>query len=157
MLKVVLTDEKSGQALHSEEYQQEGFKNRILLTETIAGHYGVFKSASFTVIGTTELVTPKGSNSIQITDLIVTFEKKNTATVTINFHDGTNTATLLSATLTDGPLNLSSNFRGRIRGWNTAHVDVVIAAADAIGSVAIGYVIHPAATGLAYAEWNSRR
>lgn len=157
MLKVVLTDEKSGMSLHSEEYQQEDFKARVLLTETLAGHYGVFKTATFTVAGTTELITPKGIKSIQITDLIVTFEKKNAATVSINFHDGTNTAPLFKATLTDAPVNLSSNFRGRIRGWNTAHIDVVIAGADAIGTVAVGYVIHPAATGLTYAEWQAKR
>ena len=157
MLKVVLTDEKTGASFHTEEYQMEGVKNRVLLTETIAGHYGVFKTSAFTVAGTTELITPKGNKSIQITDLIVTFEKKNTATVAINFHDGTNTAPLFKATLTDAPVNMSSNFRGRIRGWNTAHIDVIIAGADAIGSVAIGYIIHPSEIGMIYEEWVAAR
>lgn len=157
MLKVALTDEKTGASFHTEEYQMEGFKNRVLLTETIAGHYGVFKTSLFTVAGTTELITPKDQKSIQITDLIVTFEKKNTATVTINFHDGTNIAPLFKATLTDAPVNMSSNFRGKIRGWNTAHVDVIIAGADAVGTVAVGYIIHQPETGMTYAEWAAKR
>ena len=157
MLKVALADQKTGIDLHSEIYKQEGFSGQVLLTETIAGHYGVFKTAAFTVQGTTELITPKGSKSIQITDLVVTFEKKNSGVVTINFHDGTNTAPLFKATLTDAPVNLSSNFRGRWKGWMSAHIDVVISGADAIGTVAIGYIIHPAASSLSYTEWAAAR
>ena len=157
MLRVALTDLKTGEALHSEEYNQEGYSARVLLTENIPAHYGKFKTAAFTVQGTTELITPKGTNSIQLTDLIITFEKKNTSVVSINFHDGTNTAPILKATLTDGPLNLAQSFNGRWQGWQTAHIDVVIATADAIGSVAIGYVIHPADASLIYSQWAAAR
>ena len=156
-LPVVLVDEGTGNALHSEPYYLEGEEGRVLLTETISGHYGTFKTAAFTVQGTTELISVKGSESIKLTDLIVSFEKKNLASVTINFHDGTNTAPLLKATINDAPVNMSCNMAGNWHGWQGAHIDVIIAGANAIGTVAIGYVKYPTDGGLPYAEWNARR
>ena len=157
MIKAVLTDKGSGISLHSEEYYMEEGVGRVLLVTTIPKEYGFFKTAAYTVQGTVEQVTPKGGESIEITDLIINFEKKNTAVVTINFHDGTNTAPLIKATLTDAPINMASNFVGRWQGWADAHIDVVISGADSIGTVAIGYVKHPKADSVSYSEWASRR
>lgn len=157
MIKAVLTDKASGIPLHSEDYYMEGEEGRVLLVTTIQKQYGFFKTTAYTVQGTVEQVTPKGGESIEITDLIINFEKKNTAVVTINFHDGTNTAPLVKATLTDAPINMASNFVGKWQGWSDAHIDVVISAADAIGTVAIGYVKHPKKDSVSYSEWTSRR
>jgi hypothetical protein len=157
MIKAVLTHSASGKELHSEEYYQEGEEGRVLLIQTIPKQYGFFKTGAYTVQGTFEQITPKGDGSLELTDMIVTFEKKNLGVVTINFHDGTNTAQLLRTPLTDSSLNLSMNFVGRWKGWAAAHIDVIISGADSIGTVAIGYIRHNEANSLPYAEWNALR
>ena len=157
MIQVVLVDKGSGVPLHSEKYYMEGGNGRVFLVTNIQKQYGLFKTAAYTVQGTVEQVTPKGGESIELTDLIVTFEKKNLGVVTINFHDGTNTAPLVKSTLTDGPINMACNFVGKWHGWSDAHIDVVISGADSIGTVSIGYVKHPKANSVGYAAWNARR
>ena len=157
MIKAVLTDKGSGISLHSEEYYMEEGVGRVLLVTNIQKQYGFFKTAAYTVQGTVEQVTPRGGESIELTDIIVTFEKKNLGVVTVNFHDGTNTAPILQSTLTDGPVNMSCNFIGRWQGWSDAHIDVIIGGADSKGTVAIGYVKHPKVDSVLYSEWTSRR
>jgi hypothetical protein len=156
-VKAILTDSGTGKALHSEDYYVEGSEGRVLLITTIPENYGMFKSAAFTVQGTTQMITPTGNGSVQITDLLVTFEKKGSAVVTLNFHDGTNTVTIFKGTVTDAPMNFSSNFKGRWQGWQGAHIDVVTSGADVIGNVAIGYILYPTIGSLPYSEWNSLR
>jgi hypothetical protein len=159
MIKTTLIDASTGTALHTEGYYQEGAEEeaRLLIITDIPKYYGVFKTTSYTAQGTTQQVTPKGSGSILLTDIIVTFEKKNLGVVTINFHDDTNTVPIIKATLTDAPCNLSMNFNGRWQGWASAHIDVVISGADSIGTVSIGYVLVPPNDSLSYSAWDSKR
>jgi hypothetical protein len=157
LIKAVLVDLASGKSLHSEEYHQESEAGRVLLTTTIHKHYGFFKTAAYTVQGTFEQITPPSGFSLELTDLIVTFEKKNLGVVTINLHDGTNTAPLMKVTLTDAPVNMVSNFSGRWRGWKDAHIDVVISGADSIGNVSIGYLKHDPNDTLTYNQWTAAR
>jgi hypothetical protein len=156
-VKCVLIDEKTGQFLHTEDYELYGEDKKTLIVTTPSKAHGYFKTAAYTVQGTFEQISIPDAGSIELTDLIVTFEKKNTAVVTINFHDGTNTAPITKITLTDGPCNLVTNFGGRWRGWKNAHIDVIIATADAIGTVAIGYMRYTSKTSLAYDAWNAAR
>jgi hypothetical protein len=156
-LDVILKHAGTGKELHSEGYYHEGSEGRMLLVTTIHDNYGLFKSSAFTAQGTTEMVTPKGNGSIQMTDLIITFEKKGSAVITLNYHDGTNTVTIFKGTVTDAPLNFSSNFKGRWQGWQGAHIDVVITGADVVGNIAIGYVTHPTIGSLPYSDWNAER
>jgi hypothetical protein len=156
-VNVILTDSGTGKSIHSEAYNVEGGDGRVLLTTTIPENYGMFKSAAFTVQGTTQMITPVGNGSVQITDLIITFEKKGSAVITLNFHDATNTVTFFKGTTTDAPINFSSNFKGRWQGWQGAHIDVVITGADVIGNIAIGYVLYPTVGSLPYSEWNTLR
>jgi hypothetical protein len=156
-LKIVLVDLATGQALHSEDYFLEGEAGKVLLTTSIYRHYGVFKTASYTVQGTTEQVTPSGGGSLELTDFIISFEKKGSGVVNINFHDGTVTVPIIKITLTDAPVSIAHDFAGHWHGWADAHIDVVISGADSVGTVAIGYVKHPAPDSLSYSEWNARR
>lgn len=155
--KLVLIDSGSGKALHIEDYFIYGEHGKILPITTPQKTHGVFKTATYTVQGTTEQITPKGGGSLELTDLIVTFEKKNLSVVTINFHDGTNTAPIIKSTLTDSPVNLAISFNGRWQGWKNAHVDVIISGADAIGAIAIGFLHHDELDTLSYEDWNTRR
>jgi hypothetical protein len=154
---VYLIDAATGQALHTEDYPLYGADDKILAVIVPQKVHGVFKTAAYTVQGTFQQITPVGNGSIELTDMIITFEKKNTGVVTVNLHDGTNTAPIVKVTLTDASCNLAINFSGRWKGWAAAHIDVVISGADSIGTVAIGYVHHDAANSLTYSEWNSLR
>lgn len=157
-IKAVLYDSALGVPIHSEKYLQEvGGEAMILAVTDVPKSYGFFKTTTFTAQATTELVTPRGNQSILLTDLIVTFEKKNLGTVRINFHDGTNTETIFYATLTDAPVNVAINFTGRWQGWKTAHIDVITGGADSIGSVAIGYVRCPENASMDYTAWVAAR
>jgi len=157
-LKAVIYDSSLGEPIHTEPYFQEvGGESRILSTTDIPMSYGFFKTTAFTVQGTTEIITPRGNQSILLTDMIVTFEKKNLGTVRINFHDGTNTETIFYSTLTDAPVNIAINFTGRWQGWRPAHIDVIIGGADSVGSVAVGYVRCPELASLDYTAWIAAR
>jgi len=56
--------------------------------------------------------------------------------------------------VTDAPVYLHMPFRGRVRGWRDARVDVVVTNA-VIGSVMAVYVKVP--SGLPFAEWDELR
>jgi len=160
MLKAVLIDPASGKALHVESYQHEGEDSSVLLITTIPEHYGVFKTTKFTVAGgagSTTIAEPEADGSLRLTDLVVSFEKKATAEVTIQFNDGSNSELVWFADMQDAPLSLAIAFAGNWRGWRSAYLEVVVATAGLDGSVGVGYVKYLKDESLPYAEWNARR
>lgn len=119
---------------------------------------GVFKCMTFTLqTDSAAIASPDGDGSLELTDLIVSTEKKASGVLTIRFNDGTNTETILAPMVTDAPCNLAMNFMGNWQGWSTAYIEVVISGADFAGAVAIGYVKHAKKYSLAYGDWNARR
>ena len=158
MIKLILTDVASGKSLKTEGFQAFGTDKEIVLcTTTPSKAHGVFKTGVFTVAGTTQLVVPKSGGSLELTDLIVSFEGEKVATVAIAFFDGTNVATIINANLNKTPVNIASNFAGRWHGWEDAYIRVVITGADSIGSVAVGYINHGKEDTLSYSAWNEAR
>ncbi len=155
-LDVHLVDQ-NGNELHSEDYQIYGKDIQILSTLTPQKAHGRFKTTGFTAQATAIMAQPEAGGSIELTDMIATFEKKNLGVVTIRFYDGTNEALIAKATLTDGPFNGVAPFVGRWRGWKDAYVDAVLSGADAIGMVAIGYVKHQKLGTQSYEEWTGDR
>ena len=155
--KVILIDATTGKALHTEPYSHEGKPGKVLLVTTIAETYGTFKSQKFTSLGTTKIAEPEGDGSVGLTDLIISFEKKAAAEVTIQFNDGTNTELIWFADLQDAPISLAIGFRGDWQGWQSAWVEVTIAGAALDGSVGIGFVKHLKSESLGYNDWNARR
>ena len=119
---------------------------------------GVFKAQKFsaTTTGTT-IASPDGDGSIELTDLIISFEKKNTAEITIRYNDGTNTEIIWFGDATDGLINVAISFQGKWQGWKGAYVEVVIANAALDGSIGIGFIKHSEAESLSYYKWNARR
>jgi hypothetical protein len=154
--KLVLIDSGSGTQLHNEKYTLYG-KDRILAITTPQKAHGVFKTADYTVQGTVEQVSTRGAGSIELTDIVLSFQKKGSGHVTLNFHDGTVTVPIIGIDLTDAPVSTAVNFTGRWQGWASAHIDVVISGADSVGTVAIGYIHHNDKGSLSYSEWNSLR
>lgn len=130
----------------------------VLATTTNQKQQGVFKAQKFTTTTTgTTLAAPDGDGSIELTDLIISFEKKNTAEITIRYNDGSNTETIWFGDATDGLINIAVSFQGKWQGWKGAYVEVVIANAALDGSIGLGFIKHNEADSLSYSEWNARR
>jgi len=147
----------NGNDLHTEEYTLYGKELHALALLTPQKAHGRFKTVGFTVQATAIMAQPESGGSIELTDMIATFEKKNLGVVTIRFYDGTNEALIAKATLTDGPFNGVASFVGRWRGWANAYVDATVSGADTIGMVAIGYVKHQKLGTQSYEEWTGDR
>jgi len=156
-VKVNLQSSASGQLLHDEEYDYEIDGGRVLAVVNPQKTYGVFKSVSFTVRATQIIADPGAVGSIELTDMIITFEKKANSVILVQFNDGTRTAPITRITLTDAPAALSINFNGKFRGWKSAWVEAVESGADAVGTIALGYIKLMEYGTLEYADWNGRR
>jgi hypothetical protein len=121
------------------------------------GHFECVKVAAASGVHTETIVTPDGDGSLRLTDLLLSFEKKNLAEVTVRFSDGSNTELIWFLDMTDAPVSVAIPFAGNWWGWKSAYVEVNVAGAGLDGSVAIGYIKYDAANSLSYSDWNARR
>lgn len=155
-LRAVLVDEQ-GRIVHVEEndagHALTG-NERTLATTTLSQSHGVFKAQNRTSAGTTTVVTPDPEGSVQITDIILSADKVNAATVELRFTDGTNNETLLVVNVTDAPATLPVNALARLRGWQDARLDLITV--NAVSAyVTVGYIKH--IDSLPYSEWDAMR
>ncbi len=155
--KVILVDAKSGTALHTEAYRHEGKMSRVLLITDRKAHYGVFKSTALGAVATTILGEPEGDGSVELTDLIVSAEKKTAGVITVQFNDGVNTEPVSTSYTADAPVNFAIGINGRWQGWQGAWIEVAVTGAAALGSVGVGFIKNLKADSLDYATWNARR
>ena len=131
---------------------------KVLCVQAPGKEFGVFRSQKFTLITTsTKIAQPAGDGSIELTDLVVSFEKKTNAEVTIQFNDGTNTELIWFGDMQDAPISFAVGFTGNWQGWQAAYVEVIIAGANLDGSVGIGYIKRLKRDSLKYSVWNARR
>lgn len=152
-IEVILIDTGSGDALAIAETSF----GKILCVQAPGKIFGVFKSTTLGAVATTRIAEPAGDGSVELTDLILTTEKRASAIVTIQYNDGTRTVEVLTAYVADAPVNLALNFTGNWQGWQGAWVEVDVAGAAAKGSVALGYIKRDKSDSLAYDEWDARR
>lgn len=152
-LEVILIDKATGKILAVASTAW----GKVLCVQSPGKEFGVFKSTALGAVATTKIAEPDGDGSVELTDLILTTEKKAAAIITIQYNDGTNTATVLTAYVADAPVNIGMNFAGNWQGWQGAWVEVDVAGAAALGSIALGYIKRLKADSLVYAEWNARR
>lgn len=133
-----------GYALHTLNYRQV---------------HGQWRAVSWTggQVAKTALVTPKNGNSVDITDLIISTDRQNGATVILTFEDGTNVETLVNGILTDAPLQLNIAVAGRFQGWRNAILYYTVAGANSTGAITVGYVYQDTDDTEDYSVWNSRR
>jgi len=153
-LRSILTKVGTGKAI----WTPDGMYAPLLGTTTEARRFGQFKTASVTetTLGTT-IVTPPKNESIVLTDLIVSAEKKNAGIDTLRFHDGTNTVNIMVTSVADSPVNIAIPFAGHWHGWKDAYLQVVQAGASHYLSVAVGYYFMPEKLTETYARWNKLR
>jgi hypothetical protein len=130
----------------------------VLAVESHMRHLGHFKSVTRTGSGTTVdiIVTPITGHCIQLTDLIVTSDKVQSATITLRFYDGTNTETIFGAEVSDAPCNIAIPFVGTWKGWTDARIELVTVNAVTV-TVACGYLHLGKNHALDYARWSALR
>lgn len=157
-LPVVLVDARTGKALETKELGGFGI---LLLTADPLRVNGVFKTTKFVAATSptysTIVATPAGDGSIVLSDMVISFEKKTGAEVTIQFNDGTNTELIWFGDMQDAPINLAIAFAGKWQGWQCAYLEAVVAGAGLDGSVGIGYAKLDKSNSLTYSDWNKRR
>jgi len=126
----------------------------LLGVVTMAEAHGKFKSVDGTSAATTIVTAPSNDGSITVTDIILSAEKKNGGTVTLQFTDGVNTEIIFKAPVTDAQIALAIPIKGCMCGWKDARLEVVTVT-DFIYSVTAGY--YKQKTGVDYPEWDALR
>lgn len=130
----------------------------MFITETYGSTNGHFKAGGLTNVGSVLVAEPLPEDSIALTDLILTTDKTTGSTVSVEVTDGTNSITLLSASINDAPVHLSIPFRGRWQTWESAGIQLTLSGGvNPKANLAIGYFHVDAAHTLSYADWNARR
>ena len=152
-VKSIITKVDTGKAI----WTPEGIYAPLVGTITEARVFGRFKTASLTAVGTSTIVTPPANESIVLTDLIISAEKKNSGIDILKFFDGTNTVTIINASVDDSPVNLAVPFAGFWQGWKDAYLHLEQTGANHYVSVAVGYYFLPKELSHAYARWNKLR
>ena len=152
-MKTNLVDSATG-------YFYESFKTafgRLFGVTTYQKEKSVFKTVIWAAaVSETVLVSALGDGSIEITDILVSAEKKNGGSLVIHFDDGTNEATLLKASVDDSAYNIASNFQGKVQGWRGANLYYTVVGTYT-GSITIVYIHHNKENSMTHGEWDARR
>ncbi|MFC1567317.1 hypothetical protein ACFL3R_00585 [Thermodesulfobacteriota bacterium] len=127
------------------------------ITESLRTLVAHWQSAEITTATTTTIVPAIASESIMLTDFIITLSKKVvSATIIPRFYDGTNTVNLFTFDAGTAGFQFSHTFTGGLKGWKDADFQIVTNAATTV-SVLVGYVHISAKATKSYSEWNSER
>ncbi len=128
---------------------------KVLGTTTYQKQYGLWQSVSWAAaVGETALVSPDGDGSIEISDVLITAEKKAGGSIVIRFADGVvgafvNTKDVINTTVADGVVNVASNFGGKVQGWQSAILYYTIVGTYK-GSILITFVKHNKKNSMTY-------
>ena len=129
----------------------------VLATSTYQKEKGLWQSVSWTAsVDETALVSPDGDGSIEISDIVITAEKKAGGSITIRFADGVvgafvNTKDVVKSTVADGVLNVATNFVGKVQGWQSAMLYYTVVGGFT-GSILITFVKHNKKNSMTYNE-----
>jgi len=152
-LKAILTDSKTGRALHTANV---GIltTDPVLVVQGEAAIIGVWQSVNRTSAGTTTITTPVLNGSVIITDILISTTKTAMTDLLLQFTDGTETEVIFKVDTSNNPHAFGVTIRGRLQGWKNARIDMVTTGAvDA--TITLGYFKVP--TGLDFKEWDARR
>lgn len=129
----------------------------LLGITTYQKEFGLWQSVSWTATVTEKaLVSPDGDGSIEISDILITAEKKAGGSITIRFADGAvgafvNTKDVVKSTVADGVLNVATSFTGRVQGWQSATLYYTVVGTFT-GSILITFVKHNKKNSMTYNE-----
>ena len=148
----VLVDNR-GTLLHTEKIGA----HTHLVVEDHARVATQFKSESHTTSATTAIATPRKGLAVVITDITITGEKINGGTITLQWADGTDTAVITKAHVTDGPVNMHAAYAGRKYGWKDARIDFITDTANQDANVDVGYYFIAGDAVLSFTDWDTLR
>lgn len=146
-----------GKLLHTFKQEFGGVVHDILVVSNPQKIHGLFKSVTHGAVNLQRLATPTAKGYIELTDLIITTEKKTAAILTVQFNDGSNQEVIVTAYLADSTVNIAISFTGGWSGWQGAYVEVDMSGAGGKGSTAIGFIKHVETFAPTYTEWVERR
>lgn len=152
MLKTYLIDPEDGTKFTS----NIGQIGRCLVVAKTEEVLGTFKSTTRNSAGTSIVTQPDTDGSIYLTDLLITADRVNGATVTIRFTDDIDIINIFVADTTDAPVNLAIPFKGNWQGWKNARLEVVTTG-NVTATVAVGYYKIPSNFTLNYEPWDAKR
>lgn len=152
MWKFFLAD-KDGNTANFEKYRLGDISKYALSITSTPQIFGVFKTFTSTIAGTTTVTAPPVGGAIVITDILLITDK-TAGSVTINLTDGTRTETIIRASTTDAPVSFSHGFVGKWEGWQDAYLQIIVVG-PVVQSTAIGY--YKIQQGKQYSDWNSLR
>lgn len=113
---------------------------------------GHWNAETRTSAGTTTLVAARGNEGIVLTDLILTSDKVNLATVSVVITDGVNSKTIVTAHVTDAPCNIALGLNGRLKSWKGTRIDMTTVGVVK-STVTLGYYRIPEDYTETYEEW----
>jgi len=153
ILKSQIIASRSGKEIHT----YDGYDGEpVLVTTTHGAQHGSFVAATRTEAGTTAVISARGEDGIVFTDLILTTDKVQGATVTVAITDGSNTVTVVAADVTDAPCNIALSFAGHWQTWQAAYVNLTTVGVVK-ATLALGYFRIPWNVTLPYSAWNALR
>lgn len=157
-VRATLIDPRDGKALEVQDFDRKNsdvdLDSRVLVTMGPLYTASTFKSVTAVSAGTVVLTSPSDKGSLIIVDLVISTERTNGGTVTVQWNDGTEQVQIFTAIVTDAPANLSMSFGGRVQGWQDARLEVVTGGSTT-NTVFASYA--KTSRGLPFAEWDELR
>jgi hypothetical protein len=131
--------------------------SRLPVHETYGAIHGSFKSVTNTGIETNVVTTPDGMGAIILTDLVLSCNKTNNATVVVRFTDGTETVDIYNGDASNNTINLAISFNGRWQGWQGARLELLTDTLGQVATAAVGYYKVRQSDALPYTAWDALR
>ena len=153
MQKVELGSSKNKKALQT----HDGLGGYPVIETTNYGKvHGTFRAVARSTAGVSTVVPVDNKEAISLTDLIITTDKVQSATVTVRFSGDANTVILAAADVSDAPCHLAIGFSGKWTGWQNAKIDVVTVGAVK-ANISCGYYKVTSDRALPFAAWDALR
>ena len=154
-IRVFLANSESGQVLDCEH----GFMGECtLVAESRIRLNAKWRSGINNAAETVDIVTPDVSESIFITDVLVTSSKKAAgSTIILQFYDGTNTEKIMEMEGASAPIEFSHAFAGGLPGWKDAILQVITDQAAMYVVTLVGYVKVSEDQTKTYNDWSEDR
>ena len=129
-----------------------------LITESLARLNAKWRSGINDAAETVDIVTPDVSESIFITDVLVSSSKKVAgSTIILQFYDGTNTEKIMEMEGASAPIEFSHAFAGGLPGWKDAILQVITDQAAMYVVTLVTYIKVSEDLTKTYSEWSADR
>ena len=150
-LGTYLKDRRTGKDLHT---ALSRLGHVALVIETSASIHSTFQSHTGTTASTTTLIAVSGQESIVVTDILVSAERKAASMFTLQFTDGAETEILFKPDNVNENVNLGLALAGGWQAWKGADFQIVTTGAFNF-TVTIGF--YKVIGGDDFSTWDMKR